>query len=359
MIKISSHIRKPNPDVFLADLAMQHWNYLVKQNGTKKSIKTKIDDASNRCLTPEHLKDVADGDVSKQKKHFDFLDNLRANDFSLLNKLIVSVPADLEKLKDEIFQLYGEECFSELRDCNVNGAVVQRVVQTKFSVWLISEIFDYASFRRSSYFRGACVNLGFESATCPYCNYEAITVITRATAKKTNGKEKAYVEADHFFQKSKHPFLALSFFNLIPSCHNCNAMDKGAIDFSLTTHVNPYVESLDDIYRFKIDVKEILKNKIENILIEKISKKSDRTFDDFNILAKYNTAGLKSANRIMMKFRDNEDLAGTPEFVELVFDEVADRKDKILDYPKSKLLRDILRELDLDGKCGIDKILSQ
>ncbi len=58
--------------------------------------------------------------------------------------------------------------------------------------------------------------------TCPYCNRNYTFIVD-----EDNGKLRP--EIDHFFPKSKYPFLAMSFFNLIPSCTICNHT-KSSID---------------------------------------------------------------------------------------------------------------------------------
>lgn len=53
---------------------------------------------------------------------------------------------------------------------------------------------------------------------CPYCNRNFIYTIG-------NRHKKDFVatcELDHFLPKSQYPLLAVSFYNLIPSCHFCN-----------------------------------------------------------------------------------------------------------------------------------------
>jgi len=68
--------------------------------------------------------------------------------------------------------------------------------------------------------------------TCPYCNRNYTFVV-----EGKNGKLRP--EIDHFYPKSKYPFLAMSFYNLIPSCSSCNhtKSDKDSFDLEL---VNPY-----------------------------------------------------------------------------------------------------------------------
>jgi hypothetical protein len=75
--------------------------------------------------------------------------------------------------------------------------------------------------------------------TCPYCNRSfTYTVFGNATTKI------ARPQLDHFLPKSKHPLLALSFFNLIPSCSTCNASIKGAAQPDDGTYLNPYAPNL-------------------------------------------------------------------------------------------------------------------
>jgi hypothetical protein len=62
--------------------------------------------------------------------------------------------------------------------------------------------------------------------TCVYCNAQlALTIdLRRITRGKRKGDyiRKGNFELDHFYPKSKYPFLATSFYNLIPCCSNCN-----------------------------------------------------------------------------------------------------------------------------------------
>lgn len=63
--------------------------------------------------------------------------------------------------------------------------------------------------------------------TCVYCNFQpAITI-------EKNGRElTAKFELDHFFPKSVYPHLSTAFFNLLPSCSNCNR-PKGNVRYHL------------------------------------------------------------------------------------------------------------------------------
>lgn len=84
---------------------------------------------------------------------------------------------------------------------------------------------------------------------CPYCNRNYTFTI------KTD-KVSARPQFDHFYDKATYPILALSFYNLIPSCATCNATMKGTKPFSLATHAHPYVEGFGEKARFVLHVKE-------------------------------------------------------------------------------------------------------
>lgn len=75
---------------------------------------------------------------------------------------------------------------------------------------------------------------------CPYCNRNYIFTIN--TRKNINA------QFDHFYSKTKYPFLALSFYNLIPCCPICNK-SKGDSNIG----INPYVSGFDDKCFIQID----------------------------------------------------------------------------------------------------------
>jgi len=55
---------------------------------------------------------------------------------------------------------------------------------------------------------------------CPYCGHSYIYVVNHPT--KSNDETKVKPQIDHFLPKSVYPYLALNYYNLIPSCSTCN-----------------------------------------------------------------------------------------------------------------------------------------
>lgn len=64
--------------------------------------------------------------------------------------------------------------------------------------------------------------------TCPYCNRHYTFTLDDESVKTSP-------EYDHFYDKSSHPILAVSFYNLVPSCHTCNHAKRNN-----KAYINPY-----------------------------------------------------------------------------------------------------------------------
>lgn len=77
-------------------------------------------------------------------------------------------------------------------------------------------------------------------SVCPYCNRQYIF--------GADNNRKVAAQFDHFYNKSKYPYLALSFYNLIPCCPTCNkAKGEEHID------INPYIEGFGNNGKLTID----------------------------------------------------------------------------------------------------------
>ncbi|MBC74226.1 MAG: hypothetical protein CMH47_18555 [Muricauda sp.] len=82
--------------------------------------------------------------------------------------------------------------------------------------------------------------------TCTYCNRQYIFVV-----RKSNGLKGIVPQFDHWFSKSDYPILALSFYNLIPSCGICNSSIKSDARLTLNDHLHPYVDiDISDTFKF-------------------------------------------------------------------------------------------------------------
>lgn len=108
---------------------------------------------------------------------------------------------------------------------------------------LLKTVFFYNSYDKwKAYELAKRIN----TSVCPYCNRSYTFVLGSEQEKGTR------FEYDHFFDKVTYPYLALSFYNLIPSCHICNSTLKGSAKFSLDNNIHPYVEGFSKDIIFSI-----------------------------------------------------------------------------------------------------------
>lgn len=118
----------------------------------------------------------------------------------------------------------------------------------------ILKALNYNKFRASYAHK---ISEGTALKTCPYCN-AMLTIVSRGR----KGKKKARFQLDHFFPKSKHPLLSISFFNLIPTCGNCN-LAKSSMNVNLNTDFHFYNDDTP-LDGFKFEITKVSKAKYLN-----------------------------------------------------------------------------------------------
>jgi len=164
----------------------------------------------------------------------------------LTEELITAEPSQLSKIIATIDTNIAFGRYPKIFKNTKKGLVL-----TKFGK-RIKETFDYSTFAKKStpkwnaYLLAESIGIN----VCAYCNRGYTFTILH--------KDKGIVrpEFDHFYSQEKHPYLGLSFYNLIPSCHICNSNLKHRIEFSLESHIHPYETSLDSIVRFSVRLKK-------------------------------------------------------------------------------------------------------
>lgn len=133
---------------------------------------------------------------------------------------------------------------------------------------------------------------------CPYCNRMYTTTLF--------GEDKIRPDFDHFYPKSKYPYLAVSLFNLIPSCSMCNkrkgdkaeviCQDKEGKNLSI---IYPYDESFDEPQRcisFRVipGRKEVLSGQSDEFTIELQPQKYSEQLEFINTGAVITKTDLKT-----------------------------------------------------------------
>lgn len=140
-----------------------------------------------------------------------FLKRLNKNTF--LRKLITASPEDIDKIIS-IFINFDADV--KLRSNNLNQLLTAIFINT-----------EYPKMDKSKFLER------LEIDTCPYCNRNYIYSLSKSSKIKP--------ELDHFYPKSKYPFLGLSFYNLIPSCQTCNG-------YGAKHEFDPFTEGIKSPY---------------------------------------------------------------------------------------------------------------
>lgn len=177
-------------------------------------------------LVEKHYKGILNHIETKWKKNTlvsDFLQN-----HTTLKEIITGNPDELQTIIDKIPEKEVAELSSEIK-----------------------KVFYYEGFKKWSDYGAYHLANGLQVNVCPYCNRQ----FTFTIIEKGKDKGKVRPEFDHFFSQSKYPYLALSFYNLIPSCHICNSTLKGSKEFSLKTHIHPYLDEFGKDCKFSLKLK--------------------------------------------------------------------------------------------------------
>jgi hypothetical protein len=137
----------------------------------------------------------------------------------------------------------------------------------KSSLKKLKYVFDYDKFQSeiTKFFTD-----NFDFRTCFYCNKDFITNFDA-------DKKVSTFQLDHFYDKGTYPYLALSFYNLIPSCPTCNSSkvkgtyntfirDDRMKEFKNETCIAPNSQNFD--FHQKVKFKLFLNDSCKNLHIK-------------------------------------------------------------------------------------------
>ncbi|BAU55665.1 hypothetical protein [Mucilaginibacter gotjawali] len=194
-------------------------------------------------------------------------------------------------------------------------------------------------------------NLGMQ--TCIYCNrLYTHTIITE------NREFIARPTFDHWFPQSSYPLLALSFYNLVPSCNVCNSSIKGASPLALKDIFHPYLRhpDTDKLLSFKfsytledhlaakskiISGNEFTNNSIKAMKLKELySGHLDEIRELIYLKKAYSASYINSLNSILKL------TLSTDEIYRLAFGVFLD-DEHLSKRPLSKLKKDVLAELGI------------
>ncbi|RWU17254.1 hypothetical protein DM813_28255 [Pseudomonas alkylphenolica] len=278
MISILKHLETltDNVSFLLSETVEELWEDLNPQNidgsYSARSLIARVHALRPELEKADYVALVGAEIVARQLTYIDYI-----SDSSNLKKIITAAPQQL----DDII----EHANTILRPGDLFIIENEKIHPKSFGPRLLSQVFTYSNYRSSH----QCINryrkLGFDGSTCPYCN-EVIMRIVRVEDEHTVD-EKMLFDIDHFYSKSLYPYLALSFYNHIPSCKSCNQGFKGTKEFTLATHIHPYNRCFDTLYNFQLN-HGVLRNEAPNLLgIRKKSIFDDKLLTDLKLESRY------------------------------------------------------------------------
>ena len=123
---------------------------------------------------------------------------------------------------------------------------------------VLASVFNYNAFcRRNTSWNAYVLADALQVNVCPYCN-EQYTFTIRTDEKQIRP------QFDHFYPKDKYPYLALAFYNLIPSCASCNLL-KNKIDMMQAPIMHPYENGNHELFEFRTRLKTMKEFKADEI----------------------------------------------------------------------------------------------
>ncbi len=194
-----------------------HYNNLTIKVGRQWNIEIHLKKLITKYIGNQPLKSMYEALLKKVKKD--------ASDFSILTATPVELSVFIE-----LFEItYGHLLTDEIK-----AEILNAFYYDEYGKWKAYEL---------------AKKIGI--TVCPYCNRIYTFIVGNDLNKGTR------FEYDHFFAKSDYPYLALSFFNLVPSCHICNSNFKGKKEFKLSKNIHHYIEGFGDNIVFSIKPKNI------------------------------------------------------------------------------------------------------
>lgn len=252
----------------------------------------------------------------------------------------------IEKLEIKLSKVIGINNFEEIAIADYNRLLeIKNVVDKinyktyKISFNNLKKIFNslYTKYRKT-YARQLVEDL--EITVCPYCNRNFIN----------NTEKYAMAQFDHFFPKSKYPMLALSLYNLIPCCPQCNH-NKLEKELSYSPYNKEF--TTDKLLRFNIipefvdgfeigiEAKnEIIKENIDKLLLKEAYAVHKPLVKEIYLKVKmYSDCYIQSLNNMVKDSVINIDMT----FDELWYGNYL-TEDKYYLKPLSKLTHDMIED---------------
>ncbi|MEE5104224.1 hypothetical protein V2J92_06705 [Pseudomonas alliivorans] len=355
MININDHLSTKYADVpkLLDDIVEKMWADLNPVNRFKQPIKHALTSKAGRLKAllsgQKHLNLVGGDALARQLKYVELLE-----DSTYLKHIITAKPDQLKPIITTAQSILREE--------DLFVIVKGKAKSQPFGDLLLKNVFNYTSYRGSDHCYRRYQKLLFEQATCPYCNYEPAKIIKIAKATPKTKIMMLY-DIDHFYPKHAFPYLALSFYNHVPSCKTCNQTFKEGKIFDTDTHIHPYQQCFDSIYRFELNHSVLANKPVEEVKLVKVGGFPDQLAGILSLEERYtgSTKLARTADLVDILSKRTHLLANpacAPDEFNALLDlikafGVVKNKEQILTLQYGKYNRDIVKMFDINNVLNL------
>lgn len=200
----------------------------------------------NHVVLDKQFKDEIDSYVKLKEDVFDkwLKTSVAPDDFikyaqtirNNLSAIVYAEPEGLYKIHKVLFDDFANTLIKrkkeEVLEAGEDYDVYEKEHEERiaFKDWMVYKWLNYGSFRDKflrKYFHG----IGIKA--CVYCNANWALTVEQG---ENEGSFKAKYQVDHFWPKAIYPCFAISLFNFIPSCANCNlAKSNKFVNFTMYT----------------------------------------------------------------------------------------------------------------------------
>lgn len=266
------------------------------------------------------------------------------------------VIAELEELLNERQSIYLPLIIADIKAATVASEIKKQLsklnsmklgnyifkekdnIKSLYPQWVneFYNLFDYDAMSQSF---GHDITTNMDLNICLYCNNEDIETI------KVPGAE-ARPDLDHFYPRSKFPFLAITLSNLIPAGTRCNQKYKKAQ--SMLGYIHPYISGINKDRLFNINYIFDEGRNIDfiNITLNTLNNDLDKNLNLFKVEATHNKEDVKNwflkleerYNFLINTCPDNLDvILGDNNQIRIMLDVDIERSPKKEQYQKLKI----------------------
>jgi len=187
-------------------------------------------------------------------------------------------PSIISGLESNISLYKKKKILCRLENAKRGGSQITEKDQALFPNWVneFAKCFDYDRIAKKF---GQSITELLDLTVCPYCALESIQTYSTISVRP---------DLDHFYPKTRFPFLAISLYNLIPAGTVCNQKHKR--NNTMLGHMHPYLEGLEheNMFRFGFLPDGNIRTTFRIDILTQSTQSKNKNIDLFKVKGLYN-----------------------------------------------------------------------